>query len=171
MKETKKITVSAFAAAISTVLCILSSVFPTMSLTVLAVCGLISALALNLCGYRYALLQYVAVSVLALVLSPDKSCAVYYIFLFGHYPILKAVFERISNSFFRWGAKLLCANLFGLISLWIVSRFLGISDIISDTSKIAFFVLYNIAFVLYDICLGRLIFLFLIKRRGKGGFR
>ncbi len=157
-------------AAVSTALCILSSAFPTMSLTILAICGVVSSLALNVCGYKYAFLMYAAVSLLALILCTDKSCAVYYILLFGHYPMVKTALERISKKTLVWMLKLAFANLLCFVSVLLITYIIGVSGELNDFENPLFWILYNAAFVLYDICLEKIILFYISKGGRKGRF-
>ncbi len=167
----KNIAFSAVFVAISVVLCILASLFPTMSVTITAVAGVVSAVALIQCGYRYALMVYVAASFLNLLLSPNKECAVYYIVLFGHYPLLKTFTERTGNKTLSWCVKIVEANLLYGIVFFITSYIIGIYEAIGIKEFLLTAVIFNIAFVLYDICIGKFMMLYISKRLKNTRFR
>lgn len=169
--KTKNIAFSAVFVAISVVLCILASVFPTMSLTITAAAGVVSAVALIQCGYRYALLVYIAASLLTLLLSPNKECAVYYIVLFGHYPLLKTFTERISNKAVSWCVKIIEANVLYSIVFFIISYIIGIYEAIGLKELLITAAAYNTAFVLYDICLGKFMMFCISKNSQNTRFR
>jgi len=154
--------------AISVVLMILASAFPNVSLTVLAICGVVSAFALSECGYRYALLMYISVSVLSAIFIPDKSCVVLYSVLFGIYPLLKLLIERTGRPWLSWIIKLIAANALAYLALYIALTFLTSVGKVLIMGHKYFFVFYNLAVILYDICIGRLMLMYSVKRFGSG---
>ncbi len=166
-KETKNIALCAFFTALSVVLSFLSSAFPNMSLTILAVCGVISAFALSECGYKYAWLTYLAVSVITAVFVPDKTCVAFYVLLFGHYPILKTLIERVGKLWLSWIIKLVALNVLAVLIVYLTTAILTPYGKISFEGEKYFFLFYNLAVILYDICIGRLMFLY-ISKRGRG---
>lgn len=163
----RKLAVSAMFTAISTAICIIASFLPTLSVSLVAIAGIAASIVLIECGYKYSFLVYIASSVLVLLLAPDKEIAVIYAMMFGHYPMLQSIMNRIGSSFWRWFVKVITANIM-LVLLWLVITYvLGISEY---TGAGEFFViagLYNFAFVLYDICLKRLMRLYIIKAGNK----
>ena len=169
-KETKNITLSASFAALSVVLAFLSSAFPNMSLTILALCGVISAFALSECGYKYAWLTYLAVSVITAVFVPDKTCVAFYVLLFGHYPIVKTLIERVGKAWLSWIIKLVALNVLGVLILYLTAAILTPYGKISFAGEKYFLLFYNLAVILYDICIGRLMFLYMAKRGKHGRF-
>lgn len=56
------------------------------------------------CGVRLSLAFYAAVSLLALLLAPDKELAFFYVF-FGYYPILRPCLDRLKHPVLRIAAK------------------------------------------------------------------
>lgn len=169
-KETKNITLCASFTALSVVFAFLSYAFPNMSLTILAICGVISAFALCECGYKYAALMYVAVSVISAVFVPDKSCVVLYVLLFGHYPIVKTLVERVGKTWLAWIIKLALANLLAFAVLYVTLVLLDTVGEIVIMGRKYFFLFYNIAVILYDICVGKIMFLYMAKRGRRGRF-
>ena len=169
-RETKNIALCASFAAISVVLAFLSSAFPNMSLTILALCGVVSAFALSECGYKYAVLMFVAVSVISAILVPDKSCVVLYVLLFGHYPIVKTLIERVGKPWLAWIIKLVIVNLLAFAALYVT---LVLLDTVGESvimGRKYFFLFYNVAVILYDICIGKMMFLYMVKRGRSGRF-
>ena len=167
-KETKNITLSAAFTALSVLFAFLSSAFPTMSLTILAISGVVSAFALSECGYKYACLTYLAVSVISAFLVPDKTCVAFYVLLFGHYPIVKTLIERVGNRWLSWGIKLLLINALGALIFYLTTSILTPSGDFSLDGGKFIIIVYNLAVILYDLCIGKLMFIYL-SRRGRRG--
>ena len=75
-------------------------------------------------GVRYALLMYMAVSVLSVLLVPDKELALFYTLVLGYYPVLKQALDRLCLAPLRWLVKLAVFNgatvaMYGLLMLLI----------------------------------------------------
>lgn len=163
ISDVKKITLAAVLTAISVVICLLASFFSNMSLTITAISGVFSAIAIISLGYKYAWLVYVATSVLVWIFLPNKECAAFYTVLFGHYPMVKLLTERIGKRLIVWIVKFFeYCILFLLISL--IFHFLSGAWIQFNDAKLYLFaIFFFLMFVLYDICIGRMIFVFLTK--------
>ncbi len=167
----KNIAFSSMFVAISVLICILASFFSTMSLTITAITGVVSAIAVVQCGYKYAGIMYAASSVLIFLLVPNRECAVYYILFFGHYPIVRVFLERIKNKLCRRTIKLAIGNLIFALSMWILLNIVGLEEVFGKTELLVLVILFNGAFVLYEILLDRIISAYIGKRIGKNGFR
>lgn len=155
MKKAKKITVSAILAALSVVLLWLASVFPILSLSLIAIAGLLPAVVVIECGLAPAAAMYAVSCILALLLAPDKSCAILYAVLFGDYPFIKYFAERVRLRPLSWCIKLLAANAL-LALLYFAFRSVLLSFVPGETVLVFGLVMFNLIFVLYDICFTRL---------------
>ncbi len=159
-----KLALTSVFTAVSVILCFVASLFSTISLAICALTGIVTLLMLMNTGYKYTFLHYIAVSVLVLLLCPNKECAIYYIFLFGIYPIYKLYIERVKNRIVLWTLKILAANLLYAL-VWILTiRIMGLSENPLVIETVITFILYNITFVVFDICLTRIMFFYILKR-------
>ena len=61
--DVKRMTLAAMLTAISVVVCLLASVFSNMSLSITAITGAFSAMAIICLGYKYAWLVYIATTI------------------------------------------------------------------------------------------------------------
>lgn len=57
------------------------------------------------CGIKTAAASYISVSLLSLILSPDKESALLFLFFFGCYPLLSGYIDRLKSALFRWIVK------------------------------------------------------------------
>lgn len=163
--KTKSLAISALLTSLIVVLIIVSGFFPTLSLTIVAISGLIPMIAVVESGYRASLEIYFSASVLSLILSPDKSNALLFIVLFGHYPIIKSIIERLKNPRLEWLLKIITASvLFGV--LYILFNLVIRNEILqTELSSPIIWVIYIIAFVLYDISATKLITIYSTRRK------
>ena len=93
MKKTSKIALSAVFAALSVALMALVSIIPNLELALPAISGLFVAVIVIEVDKKWALGVWAAVSLLSLIVVPNKAAAIIYAVFFGYYPVLKSVLE------------------------------------------------------------------------------
>ena len=59
---------------------------------------------------KSALTCYIAVSIISLLIMPDKECALTYVFFFGFYPIIRDFIEKIKPKPLSYSVKLVIYN-------------------------------------------------------------
>lgn len=156
---------SAVLGALAVVLLLLSCILPTMQLTVVAIAGVLSAAVLIECGVKWAVMQFGAVSILAILLLPDKSSALFYTLFFGHYPIVKYLLERIHSPVLCWGAKLAAGNLCLAAMILLLRAFFPEWQM--EYSLWIIILLCEGVFVLFDLALSRLLGYYQFRIRPK----
>ena len=92
--EARLIAFGGMMAALAVVIMCLGGLIPVATFTVPIVSMLILAYVLKFCGKRIGWAWYGAVSILGLLLGPDKEAAAIFLFL-GYYPILKPGLDRM----------------------------------------------------------------------------
>ena len=149
----KNLSRAALFAGLSTVLVYFSSVTPTGKLAVLAVSGFVCAVVLIHCGYSWSLGVFAVSAALSLLIVPIKACGVLYAVFFGWYPVVKSLFEKIHSAFMPLICKIAVFNVVATILLF-AFRELVFSEIpFPELGIVVLYVIGNVAFVLYDICL------------------
>ena len=147
--------------AAAAVICLyLAAVFPTLSISLAVIAGLILVLDVLRCGCGFAAGVYAVTAVLAMVLLPDKEPVIWFVVAFGPYPILKNRFERCGKRRTEWLLKgayaaaagvLLCCifHLLGLLPAQLL-RYLPL--VIAGSAL--FFIIYDLALsrVIVEIC-------------------
>ena len=103
---TKKLTRAALMTALAAAILCLSAWLPRGGLALAALAALAGAAVLIECGLGWAVGHFAAAAILALLLSPDKVPALWYCFVFGPWPVLKHLIERLRHPALRWGVKL-----------------------------------------------------------------
>lgn len=155
MSAVKKLTVSAILSALCVLFLFLGSLLPAVKVSAVAVAGLLPAVAVIHCGWFWASGVYIVAGVLSVLLLPDKTCAVWFLLVFGHYGIFKSLFERIPSRIAEWILKIaLFAVCIALMFLFFKTFFLA------ALPKYAEWMLFAgllICFVLYDIAFSALI--------------
>lgn len=148
----KGIALSSMLAAVSLVIMCLGGLIPFATYVCPMLCALVGYLVLRFCGRKLAWVWYVVVSILSLLMGPDKEAAGVFVVL-GYYPILKPIFDR---SRFQWLWKLLLFN--GAVTLLyaVVLRILGLEAVSEEFTEfgtwglIIMLTLGNVTFILLD---------------------
>ena len=159
----RQVAIASLFTAISVIICMAASLFPAMSLAIVALCGIATMIVILKCGYKYATLTYIASAVLIWILTPNKECAVYYTMLFGYYPLIRLWFERVQKRAVVVFLKTLLVNLLYIVVYLILKSVLWISEFTNTFEIITGAALFNIAFWLYDIFIQRCLFVYISK--------
>jgi len=136
----------------------LACLSPSGRLGLDAVAGLFPLAAVLAAGRSAGYLCWAVVSILGLILLPDKGVAFLYLAFFGLYPVLKSKFEGNHRPVCGWVMKIAYFNLI-LAVFWFVFRQLFLPNLPSWLDSAALiWCLGNVVFIVYDIGLSRLIF-------------
>lgn len=169
MKNSLKTAVGGIATALSVVCMLLTAIIPVATFCCPILASIILAIVLIEQNSRWALCVYSAVSILSLFLVPDKESVVYYIVLFGYYPILKQLTEKIQLVVFRWIVKLLIFNAAAVAAFFATIYIIGIPKESFVVAGLylpwAFLAAGNIIFLMYDIVLSRITAIYKLKLR------
>lgn len=144
-------------AALSLLLLYLAAMMPSGRLGMVAVAGLVPAAGVVSGGLAAGFLCYGAAGILALILLPDKGCALLYIIFFGLYPMVKSLIERLRTLAVEILLKLVFFNAVLALALLAFSAFLLplLPKLLNSTLLI--FVVGNIVFLIYDYGFSKLI--------------
>ena len=104
-------------------------------------------------GWKWALGVFAAASLLSALLSADKEAVLYFIALFGYYPILKNAIERkIKPKALQYAVKLAVFNAAAVASFYIATMLLSV--------KAEEFTIFGVYVPLVFLAIGNLFFLF-----------
>ncbi len=158
-------------AALGTVLLYLSGTLPTARLALVAAAGLLPAAAVLTAGLPAGFAVYAVTAALSLLLVPSKGSALVYAAIFGHYPMIKSLAERLPAKPLEWAVKLAVFN--ALLTVLVLAAGTMLFDFLAvDWAVWTVYLAGNAAFVIYDLGFSGLITLFIskfgkyIKRRG-----
>ena len=139
-------------AALAVVIMCLGGIIPVATFVCPVLWCILLQISLKGLGKRGAWVWYAAVSLLVLLLGPDKEAAAVFVFL-GYYPIIRTKFPK---SLLGWLVKLVYFNAVILVLYWLLLQVLGIDRVVSDYSGIGFtmaailIALGNVTFVMLD---------------------
>ena len=172
---TKKITLSAILSALGVIFLMLGSIIDVLDLSSAVLAGFTIAVGVIEIGGKYPAVMYTVISLLSLLILPNKYPAVFFIFFGGFYPIFKAYLERF-HYIIAWTVKFSMFNVFFVFMILTV-RFLSEKNFLPPLENINFlssfreslifvgFVIANIVFLLYDIAMTKIITLYIVKIR------
>ena len=174
MKQKEKVRMIALCGVFSAMelaILYLSSVFQMLDLTIAALTVAFTLILIVEYGKKPTLCVYAAVSVLALLIVPNKFTPICYVLLFGIYPIVKPYFDR-TGKILSLVFKFFAFNAVYMIIYAVSVQFLLLDDIASIGSAMFFvtIALGNFAFFVFDYLLTVIIKLYALKLRKKLGF-
>ena len=167
MKKSSKITLCAICSALSFVIAMLGHI-PVLNYSAAAIAGLFVMIPLVEISIPYAFATYITSAVL-IGLFGEIETKILFILLFGFYPVIKAIVEKISNHIIEWILKL--AIFTGSITLaYFLMKYLLNIDVdnfgpLGKYGVVIFLVLSYVAFVLYDVAISRISMFYFIRIR------
>ena len=160
MKKHRKaaaVAVSAVLGAISLIFVYIGSIVPSGNWGLVALGGLFPAAAVISVGLKAGVLCWAGVSVLSFLLLPGKFCALLYCALFGLYPIVKSLVERLGRRVAEYVLKLVFFNA-AFTLIYLVMRTAVLDSLPAALGTAWFLYLVgNIVFLLYDYGFSKLI--------------
>ena len=159
-------------AALGLVLMLLTSLVPVGTYAFPCFAGIFIAAVVIEYGWKWGLGVYAVVAVLSLFLAGDKEAVLYFIALFGYYPILKAVFEKhIKNKIILYILKFAVFNTAAIASFFAASFLLSISPeeytLFGVYMPLAFLAFGNIFFLIYDFAVTVFVGQYVVRLRNK----
>lgn len=162
-----KVAVGGVVAALCLVLMFLTGLFPFGTYAFPTFAGiLIIAIVIEI-GYPFAFATYLVVAILSFLIAADKEAALYFTMFLGFYPVLKSMIEKFKNKvvqyiikFILFNACIIAAFYIGIFVLSIPKESFTIFGIYLPW---VFLILGNLFFVLYDICITKLTYVYMIK--------
>ena len=155
--QARKTALGGMLAALAVVLMTMGGMIPVATYVVPMICMLILKLVASLCGIRIAWAWYGAVTLLGLLLCPDKEAAAVFAAL-GYYPIVKPQLDRTKLPWL-WKGVLFNGSI--LLLYWILLNLFGIGELVQEFEGMGavmtavLLVMGNAVFLLLDKVLGR----------------
>ena len=156
--SSKVVALSGVLAALGIIIMCLGGMIPVATYVCPTLCAVLCFFVYRFCGTKIAWMWYVAVSVLAVLLGPDKEAAAVFLFL-GYYPIIKPALDRAVCSII-W--KLLLFNGAAAILFYFQMLLFGVQTVLSEYTGAGiallciYLILANVTFFLLDMLLKRL---------------
>lgn len=167
-----RLAVCAIVAALGVVLMLITSLIPVGTYAFPMIAGALLVPIVIEFGVRWALGVYAVVSLLSFFVAGDKEAVLYFVMLFGYYPMLKNLIERkLPNKVVGFIIKLAVFNAAAIGAFFIASFLLAIPPeeytLFGIYMPAAFLLFGNLLFVLYDFALNSFIVLYVRRLRDK----
>ncbi|MBR3970320.1 MAG: hypothetical protein IKJ87_04505 [Ruminococcus sp.] len=167
----KKVSYRVALGGIVSALCLLcmflAGIMPLFYLILPMAAGMLLMIIAEEVSVGWAWLTYLAVDILSLLITADKESALVFIMLFGHYPMVRLMIEKLKFKPLKYILKGLIFNVCA-VSFFLVTVFIfGIDQMMTDMEELGqfggavFLILGNIVFWLYDFNLGAIYVLYL----------
>ena len=157
-----KVALCGVVSALSVVLMLMTGIVPIATIALPALAGCLTIAIVAETNVRYGFAVYCVVSVLAILLTPDREAILFYILFFGYYPTLYGLLMRIKRKPLRVLAKFGVFNLaMALLGAAPFVRFLSEMEVFGKWSIPILAVMLNVVFVLYDYSMNGLIVLYI----------
>lgn len=129
----KKLSFQIAFGGIATAFCIvfmlLAGIIPLTEYAAPMLCGMVIYIVSYECGVKMALTAFAAVSVLCVLLSPNKESALMFAGFFGYFPLLGDFLDRRCQKFVRFVVRHAVFNIAMVASYWLLSKVFGIAAI------------------------------------------
>ena len=159
-------------AALAVALLFLGGVLPFAVIACPVLASLVLIPVYSETGWRWGLIWYLAVSILGLLLAPEKEAAILFVFL-GYYPVLKKLIGRLPGKALKWAVKAVFLNA-AVVSAYSLMLFVfRLDSVRGDFAEmeryflLACLALANISFVVYDLLIDRLEIFYHVRLRPK----
>lgn len=145
----KRIALSGILAACSLLTLFLATILPTNRIFFYGLSSVFCAIIIIEHDIKGGILFYIATSLLALILIPNKLRLIPYIMILGHYPIWKTYIERVNHLGKEIFLKLLVLNLTTGAAYYGFTTFFLISVALPIDLRLVFLIIQPI-FIIYD---------------------
>ncbi len=154
------------ASALGTVLLYIGSFIEILDISIAVLASVLTALMVIEYGKNAPWAVFAATSILSLILLSYKLPAFMYVLFFGYYPIIKEKIERLKSKAIQWLIKIGVFSAASALLLFVCTVFTADLELSSGVlMTVAFVVLAEIMYVMYDIALTRIITLYLVRFR------
>ena len=174
MSQSAKTAIGGMTAALSVVL-MLPTVMGLWTYALPAFAGILVMFTIIEIDKKWATGIFVAVSLLSLMLLPNKEAAVFYVCFFGNYPVIKCLLEgKKIPRVLEYIIKFIVFNAEILLAGFIMVKVFGmpIAELLGTEGETAFWVEYalpitlamgNVTFILFDKLLTMMVTIYLVK--------
>ena len=159
-----KVAYPAILSALALILVYLGSIAPTGSWGIVAAAGLLPSAAVISVSLSAGFLCWASAAILAFLLAPDKLCALLFGVLFGLYPMVKYLVERLRKKPLEYVLKLAFFNAaFTVVYLTMAAAVAASLPRALGGSVWILYAAANAVFLLYDYGFSKLIALYISR--------
>lgn len=171
-KSTFRIAFCSIISSLALVMMMITSIIPIGTFAFPCFAGIVITAIVVEFGHKWALGSYIVVALLSVFLAGDKEAVIYFIALFGYYPIVKGAIEgKLKRGFVQHIIKLVIFNIAAVgsffVAMWLLSIPAEEFELFGVYVPWVFLIAGNIFFVLYDYTVSVLVTQYINRLRGK----
>ena len=171
-KKTFNIALCGVISALGVVIMMITAIVPTATYAMPAMAGLIAIVIVIEINKKWAVASYFVVSVLSLLLVPDKEAVAFYILFFGYYPIFKQIIEsKVKFVWLQWLLKIAIFSASAIAVYYIAILLLGVPAeefiLFGINLPILFLFAGILIFIMFDYAMSGVIVTYVNKFRKK----
>lgn len=177
-KKTFRLVFCAIIAALETVLMLITGIVPVGTYAFPCFAGALTLAVVIEYKWKWALGVFAVAALLSALFAADKEAVLYFIIIFGYYPILKNPVEsKIKNKIVQYAVKFAVFNAAAVSSFFIAVRLLSVKPeeftLFGIYMPLLFLALGNVFFFLYDTALTLFVGIYVRNLRTKlfGSFK
>lgn len=162
-KKSRQIALGGLSAALCITLMLTTALIPFATYALPALAGIVLIPIAVEFGISTAWIAYFSVSLLSLLMIPDRETALMFIAFFGYYPFLKLKLDKIKPFILRIAAKLAVFNITISVSYWLLIWVFGLFYLASELQNgfgLLMLAMGNIFFPVYELALRNIYLLY-----------
>ena len=162
--KSQKIATGGLLCALSLLFLYLCNVIPSGKIAMICLSSFCIGLCVALINIKFSLITYVAVSILSLILLPNKIIPLLFILFFGNYPVAKLFLEKIKKTYLMWIVKFIVFNIYAVFTYFVITCFINVEINFAVPMII---LIANFDYVVYDFAFSIFVTKILEIRRKK----
>lgn len=164
-----KVAVGGVFSAIALVLMMLTGVFPFGTYAFPVIAGVMLIVIYLEFGFRWSMLVYGVISIMSVLFVSDKEAALFFLLLFGYYPVVKSFIERIKSKIVQYIIKLAIFNAAAASVYFLMLFVFGMPadsfELFGVNIPLIFLIVGNFVFLIYDLAINVVVAQYLQKYR------
>ena len=164
-----KVAVGGVFSAIALVLMMLTGVFPFGTYAFPVIAGVMLIVIYLEFGFRWSMLVYGVISIMSVLFVSDKEAALFFLLLFGYYPVVKSLIERIKSKIVQYIIKLAIFNAAAVSVYFLMLFVFGMPadsfELFGVNIPLIFLIVGNFVFLIYDLAINVVVAQYLQKYR------
>ena len=164
-----KVAVGGVFSAIALVLMMLTGVFPFGTYAFPVIAGVMLIVIYLEFGFRWSMFVYGVISIMSVLFVSDKEAALFFLLLFGYYPVVKSFIERIKSKIVQYIIKLAIFNAAAVSVYFLMLFVFGMPvdsfEFFGVNIPLVFLIVGNFVFLIYDLAINVVVAQYLQKYR------
>lgn len=164
-----KVAVGGVFSAMALVLMMLTGVFPFGTYAFPVIAGVMLIVIYLEFGFRWSMLVYGVISIMSVLFVSDKEAALFFLLLFGYYPVVKSFIERLKSKILQYIIKLAIFNAAAVsvyfLMLFVFSMPADSFELFGVNIPLIFLIVGNFVFLIYDLAINVVVAQYLQKYR------